>query len=288
MDAVTRLADRRPFGFILLTLLAWITASALIIVAAANLLKTPLGNPFIQLAGSLSATGLLLLAASRLGWLRNLGLTRMGSWPAWALTLLLAIFLVLTDLYAFVGKSDFDLRAVVNHPEARVILIHTPLAGLVEEILFRGFLLYALLRVWGKTRQGLIASLLVQAALFGVLHALQMLAGTPPTAAIANVFGTFIFGVWAGALVLIARSLWPAILLHTLSNAALLLKGLTSPWVSPAYRGYLQAALFELPLALLGLWAVLKILPAQTPASPAGQPASESVSQQPEPRSAGS
>ena len=113
-----------------------------------------------------------------------------------------------------------------------------------------------LVRIWGKSRRGLIAALVVQAFLFGSLHALQAFVGLDPVRTISNVLATIIFGLWVGALVISVGSVWPAIILHSVSNGFILIKGLTSYWVDPTYLGYLRGALFELPLVLLGLWFV--------------------------------
>jgi membrane protease YdiL (CAAX protease family) len=258
MKVLSHLADRRPLAFGLLALLTWVVLDALILGIATLLLKMPIANPFVQLVGTLSATGILVLIAYRLGWLHKIGLTNPGTWPTWALTLILAFYVALSGFYPYFGELTFDLRSLVSTPEARAILLQSFLVGIVEETVFRGILLYALVRVWGQTRRGLVASVVVQAALFGALHALQVLFGAAPSAALANVLDTFVFGLGLGALVLSVRSLWPAVVLHTVSNSFVLIKGLSSQWIDPVFLGYLGEALFQLPLALLGLWMMLK------------------------------
>jgi len=76
-------------------------------------------------------------------------------------------------------------------------------AGLCEEVLFRGFVLWALahvLPVWWMAA-------LAQALLFGLAHAYQGPRG---------VFATFVVGAFLTGIVWISGSLWPAMLAHAL------------------------------------------------------------------------
>jgi len=258
MQPVSEFANRRPFVFGLLILLAWILLAGFITASVVQLFQLPLDNPFTHLAGTLSATVIVLFYTYRLGWLQEIGVTDFGTINTWGLTIILGFFVVLSGFYAYFGNLSFELNALYDTSDARVILLQTLLTGFVEESIFRGVLLYAFVRIWGKTKKGLVAGIVTQAALFGVLHALQAFYGVTPVAAAANVLATFIFGVWLGILVLLSGSLWPAILLHTASNAFLLIKGISSSWIEPAYLGYLREAIVGLPLVLIGLWVLLK------------------------------
>lgn len=258
MHSIDRFAEHRPAPFAISALLAWIVLTGLIAAAAAALLARPIVDPLIQSIGTLLATGALLVVAHRLGWLRAMGFTRLGSWRAWAVALLLAVVIALSGFYAFFGEFNFRFSQLTT-PRARGILLNQLRVGPVEEIVFRGLILFALARIWGRTRQGLLAALVLQAALFGLLHVLQVLGGNSLSGALANVLATFVFGLWTGALVLLVGSLWPAIFLHIVANASVLIKGLSSPWIDPLYVGYLRGALVDLPLALLGLWLVLQV-----------------------------
>lgn len=73
---------------------------------------------------------------------------------------------------------------------------------LVEEVVFRRVLLG-----WLESRVGLVLGVLVQAALFAVLHVV-------PAAMVL----TFLLGVAAALLARQHRSLWPALALHVLNN----------------------------------------------------------------------
>jgi len=78
-------------------------------------------------------------------------------------------------------------------------------AGFCEEVLFRGFLIWVLQPV-----VGLWIAVALAALLFGAAHAYQGVAG---------VIRTGLFGLFFTAIVLLTRSLWPAIVLHASVDA---------------------------------------------------------------------
>lgn len=257
MNTLFRLSSRRPLVFAIATILAWVLVSLAGVILVALLLQSPINGDLAQSAGALLATVILLLLVSRLGWLHAIGITHFGSWKAWALALVLSVYLLLTSYASFFGETTFDLSAL-SSPEAQAILIRQAIVGFVEETLFRGVALYILIAAWGRTRFGTLTALLVQAALFGGLHALALLGGSPINLVLPALVYDFVFGLWIGVLAFGAASLWPAIFLHAFSNAVLFIKGLSTPWLAPAWLSYRQQILFELPLVLIGLWIVFK------------------------------
>jgi membrane protease YdiL (CAAX protease family) len=267
MKTFLRLADSKPLIFSLLTLLIWIVIAGLVNSLLIFLFRMPRDNPIIVQTGNLVAACMLLYLMQRLGWLREIGITRPGAWLTWLITLAMAVYIVVIGFYAFFEEIAFSFNSLGSTQEARTLLASSLLAGFIEETVFRGVLLYLLIRVWGKTRRGILASIIVQAALFGILHILQILSGVSTDAALANMLGTFIFGVTLGVFVLFGGTLWPAIVLHAASNAFILIKGLSSPWSDPVSVGFLKEALLEIPLALLCLWIMLRKLPVQKSSS---------------------
>jgi hypothetical protein len=78
MNTLLRFANRRPLLFSLLTLLCWVVFVGLVNGIAVFVLKIPIDNPFVLQAGNLSATCILLVIAARLGWLGEIGITKLG------------------------------------------------------------------------------------------------------------------------------------------------------------------------------------------------------------------
>jgi len=261
MDAIKIFAERRPLAFALSVLLVWFLVGAVLAVGSATLLQVPVVENVPQMIGTLGATFILLVIAGRMGWLRAVGIARFGNWRVWLVAIPMLVYMIVAYLYGFFGDVSFDLGVFVRSAAARMILLRDGVVGFVEETLFRGIILYALVRVWGKSKRGLMTSVVVQAALFGALHVLQIVAGSSLTTALLVMLNSFLSGIWWGALALCWRSLWPVILFHSLSNASVLVRGISSAPVEPAAAAYARATLLEIPLLALGIWLLLRTPP---------------------------
>jgi hypothetical protein len=68
------------------------------------------------------------------------------------------------------------------------------------------------------------------------------------------VLNSLVSGIWWGATALVWQTVWPAVLFHSLSNAAVQIKGLADATIQPSVTAYARATLLELPLVLVGLW----------------------------------
>ncbi len=268
MKALSKLSNQRPFIFVLLVLLGWIGLVTIISTIVSALFQVSVISSTNQRVSTLAATLIILLFVLRLGWLHQIGLMNLGTWGTWGITLLLAMYLVITGFYAFFNDISFNF-SMVSSEETRTILVSQLIVGFVEETIFRGIILFALVRIWGATKRGVLAAVVVQGVLFALLHSLQIIGGGIPASVIINVVSTFVLSLWIGVLVLKVKTIWPAIVLHTIANASLYLKALESPWLEPYYLGYVRGLLFELPLMLLALWLLFKASPwqAQPPAS---------------------
>ena len=135
------------------------------------------------------------------------------------------------------------------------------MVGIAEEMLFRGVVLYILIRVWGSSRGGLFLAVLLSAFLFGFIHLLQVFAGRSIGIALIAILEGIISGIWWGAFVVLWGTIWPAALLHTISNSFALVKGLDHPGLVFSYQVYSLAILFQIPLVILSLYLLLKTAP---------------------------
>ena len=88
------------------------------------------------------------------------------------------------------------------------------LSGFVEEILFRGLMLRALLPT------GIWRAALISAALFGGMHILNVLSISSPAYALLQVGYAAAIGFGYAALVIHTGTIWPLILAHFLTNFA--------------------------------------------------------------------
>jgi uncharacterized protein len=83
--------------------------------------------------------------------------------------------------------------------------------GLIEELLFRGFLLDRVSQLAGGGAIGAAAGIVAQALLFGALHLYQGSTGFVFTGLFALVYGV--------AFIVLGRNLWPLILVHGAWNS---------------------------------------------------------------------
>jgi membrane protease YdiL (CAAX protease family) len=261
VDKLRRISDNRPLLFALLTTLAWVLAGGAFAGLGALVLGVPLGGTAPQVLGTVSATACLLAVAWRLGWMGPAGIASVGGWRAWLAGLVALAYLVVAYWYAFFGDISFDPAFLTRSEAARSVVWRQILVGAVEEILFRGVLLYVLVRVWGRTARGILASAFATAALFGVLHLLQVLAGSSLELALAVVLECVVSGIWWAAIALRWRSIWPVAAIHAISNMAVLIKALSIPGLALPVSGYVVASLLELPLVILGVWVLVRLAP---------------------------
>jgi membrane protease YdiL (CAAX protease family) len=228
-------------------------------------LQLPPVDPLPQMLGTLGGMAALWLVAARLGWLRNAGIARLGDWRVWLVALAALIYTVAVYQLAFFGRLGFDLGLLVRSADARSALLREAVVGVVEESLFRGILLYALVRVWGHTRRGRVAGVAVAALVFGLLHALQGLVGRPGPIVGLVILDSLLSGIWLSGLVLQGGSIWPGVVIHALSNFAVVFGSRISPVNEPVVLAYAWVTLGDLLLAFLALWALLR-LPRRRPA----------------------
>ena len=257
-DMIKIFAEKRPLAFVLLTLLIWFLLGAVLVVGSATLLRVQMIESVPQMVGTLGATFVLLVIAGRLGWLRSMGIASFGGWRVWLMAIPLLVYMVVAYLYGFFGEVSFDFGVFARSEAARRILVRDGIVGFVEETLFRGIILYALVRVWGKSKRGLIASVIVQAVLFGAIHVLQVMAGSSLVTVLMVVVNSFVSGIWWGVVALRWKSLWPVILLHSSSNVSVLVKGLSSAFIEPSVTAYARATLLETPLLVIGILLMLR------------------------------
>jgi membrane protease YdiL (CAAX protease family) len=256
---MNRYASNHPVAFGLLVTLGWLVLLVVSMGIASSALQKPYGEEPTVTIGRLVGTACILLLVWRLGWLGSSGIARLGSCRIWLLAFGGMIYFASTSLYSFYGKPVFSFSTLIRSPESSTVLVTLFVVSVGEEILFRGLVLHALVRAWGATTQGIIGSVFATSLLFAVLHIIQVLThGVPLSSASWLVLETFAIATWWGGLVVLGRSVWPAIMLHFVVSAVVAIQGLTAPIVEPATAAYRQLLWFSLPLAAVGIWLMLR------------------------------
>ena len=265
MKGIERFATRRPVPFVILATVVWMLVAGMGALLASRLLDTSFGGALAQSLGMLTATALLLVVMGRWGWLRAAGITRLGSWQLWLVTGGLILYIVAVYQMAFFGEIGLDLLDPWRSEAGQTILRRQAVVGVAEEFLFRGLLLYALVRVWGTTRRGMLAAVTLPALIFAVLHILQVASGNPLDGALMTILNALVGGLWLGALVLLGGSIWPAVLIHAAGNAVVQLGALSVSGFDPGVGNYALATAAELPVLVGCLWLLLRRIPGSTP-----------------------
>lgn len=155
---------------------------------------------------------------------RDLGLRRPASWRAtlgWtALALLVAwggTALIGLAIEAFTAWPPIDVSyirtSIEGDPIAYLLWIGLVVWGSAafgEELFARGFLIDRFSALFGMGRSALVLAALAQAALFGLLHAIQGPAGIVVTLYVGLVFAW----IWHAS----GRNLWAPILAHGITD----------------------------------------------------------------------
>ena len=251
MNKIKWLATDHPLAFAMIATLVFI----LMVIVSSVLGAAWPGEPYGQYIGGVIGRGIssaiLLVALSRLGWLRPAGFTRPGRSPAWLISLLLLAYWIPVSAYAVTRNFDFG----ISDPELLGLLTLFFLAhGFLEEVAFRGLILYAFVRVWGSTAPGMIKSVLVSALFFGGMHGIYILSGTPLTALPLQMVETFFLGIFLGVLVLRGSSIYPAVFFHGIVNLAGFLNLLANSFDGIPPSAWLLLSLLMLPLAIFGIY----------------------------------
>lgn len=212
----------RVIGTILLMLaiIGSISYGAFFVAAPFGWLRTPEQRLTVFLSGAivgeLVALGVLTLLLRRQDLtLGELGLGTPTSWQGVALGLLVALAIIgVTLLNPAVGPNvlRFSLLKVLA-------LVAALVAGVVEEVIFRGYLMTSVARM-GKGR-------VTQVVLSGVLFALAHLYGIGSPLALLTTWGsTLVLGLGLAVTYLVGkRSLTPVIIGHALVDAII------EPWL---------------------------------------------------------
>lgn len=188
------------------------------------------------------ALAVAIIAAT--GWWRAVGFT----WPQeWRSRTLLIGPGILFGLIALLQLSDLHIQGPGWFARVTVANVST---GFAEEMVFRGIILYVLLRIW-TPRLGhgaVLPAVLVSSVLWASLH-LSNLTVWPAGRVLNQVVYIFFFGLFLAAWRLRVNSIWPGIIVH----AAIDTLGGYGGASAFTWSG---AITIDIPQVLLGLWGL--------------------------------
>ena len=176
-------------------------------------------------------------------------------------------FLLLFPLYLLIisgpDPGEFNFAAIPFYKYG-ILLLYVFSVGFAEEFMLRGFIQSHLLKHFGQTKKRIVLSVVLGAALFGVLHLLKFDKGL--YGEIAQVLYATFIGTMFGALLLRTNKLWPLIVLHALidfiNNFDYIDKdifSLNTPRTDTSPENALVITLAVLPCFIYGLFLLRKV-----------------------------
>ena len=244
--------------FAVAALVCWFLAAGLGVGLWSALTGDPPVGDASQTVGRVVSTLLLLGFLHRLGWLKPSGVGSIGSRRVWLIAGVAVVYLVPAYVWGLFGMAGLESLPAAGDAVLRELPTGVSV-GIAEEVLFRGVLLFVLVRAWGTDRTGVLGAALVTSVLFGLLHATPALAGEEIGYVAANLVGTIVSAVWWAALVLTYRSVWPGVVIHAVTNSVALAIGEVVPQASLGAVGLVRIVLVEMPLLIFGLWLLMDV-----------------------------
>lgn len=254
MKKIKNFAVRYPFLFVIFLILSSLIVEVVAGILVALLLHVKQADPIFAPVVLLITTLYLVFILWSFAWLKATGVASLGSWKGWGVALVLLIYYLLELIFSFFG--EFTLTV----PIAAVSGLRVPsvfLVAVFEEFLFRGFVLYALVNVWGATRKGVLKAVIISAFLFSAIHALNAITGSP-SEALGQMAIALLESIWLAAIVLRWGSIWPVVFIHGATNWVLQTKALSYADYHGTASSYALAVLLGLPLVVLGIWWILR------------------------------
>lgn len=220
MKLFKNFAVKRPFLFGVALIFLYAVLTALVYPVHFLFPENEAGQLYGDAAAKFIVFLVFLGVLWRFGWIARSGITRSGNIKLWPIIAGLVIYCVLTKLFAFTGS----ITILPSNPElAAANLILAFSTSLVEETMVRGLVLIAMMLAWGSTRQGFLKAIFLSSILFGLAHLFNIMI-RPVGVVVAQAVILTMPGIFYATLVLASRSLWPAIIIHWLGNAAVNIK----------------------------------------------------------------
>jgi membrane protease YdiL (CAAX protease family) len=251
---INEFAGRRPFLFVIFLILSSLIVEIVAGILIAVLLHVKQSDPIFAPVVLFITTLYLVFILWSFGWVKAAGVASLGSWKGWGVALVLLIYYLLELIFSFFGEFTFTV------PIAAVSGLRVPstfLVAVFEELLFRGFVLYALVRVWGATRKGVVKAVIISAFLFSTVHALNAISGNP-SESLGQMAIALFESIWLAAIVLRWGSIWPVVFGHGVTNWVLQTKALGYTDYHGTANSYAFAVLLGLPLVALGISWILR------------------------------
>ena len=232
--------------FIILSILTW---------PISQINPTPEGYETGTAIAKLVMAACFTLILLGVGWIKTAGYASLGGTTIWLWVIAMMVYKVLCLVPAFMRKFQYGLPAA-NLTLA--VLFFTFATSLLEESMYRGVLLTAMVKAWGSTRRGLFAAAFLSGVFWGAMH-LVNLAVRPFSTVGLQVLETALSGFVYAAIVLYGRSIWPAVVFHAVVNASVGLQVIQTPNFEDTPASWLLTNLVTVLLVPAGIYLLRKV-----------------------------
>jgi membrane protease YdiL (CAAX protease family) len=257
MSTFKSFLTKHPVLSIIGLAISWLVLIMIFAGIASSLLNKGFGDTTILFIGHLAGIICVFILIWRLGWLKGAGITQFGTYQTWLIAIIGTVYFALASLYSFYGKLAFDFSNLFNLSSSCGILTTQTLVCIDEEMLFRGAILYILVRSWGNTQKGKFGSVLLMSAIFALFHIIWFISSGISLATVLLLAEATIISIWWSAMVLKGGSIWPAFFAHFVINAIVAVQGISNQIIQPELNAYILLLLFSIPLGLFGFWLII-------------------------------
>lgn len=258
IDRLKNYAEEQPGWFSLLITLLVLGAYIIAGILAALLTSDIVGNNLVQaIVRGLGAVAFAILLV-KFGWSEASGLSRLGAPLAWLVGNALLAYEVVTHIIPLASEV---IPGSQPWSETASVTLNALATGPLEEIPFRGIILIAFVRLWAYTPRGIVKSVMAASLFFGASHLVHILFGRPFPQAVFVSLNTFLAGIYYSAIVLRWKTIWPGVALHSLLNGFAALVAYQTPGFAEPAGVLFRAVLYQVPVAILALFIILRIKP---------------------------
>ena len=259
MKKYQNFATRHPivFGFKVIVLFALLS---ILVWPITQIYPYPKGHEIGTALSKLVITACFMLLLWRFGWIKTAGFASLGRKQVWLLAIVMMVYNAIFAVYAFTGSFKIGLPGI---DLTLAVIFFTFTTSLLEETMYRGVVLNAMVRAWGSTRKGLFAVAIVSGLFWASLHLFNLVVSPFPIVAL-QVVGMAVPGFVYATLVLYGRSIWPVITFHWMVNLTVSLQAVQNPNFEETLPAWLIFNLIVLPMVGVGFYLLRKMPLVQT------------------------
>jgi membrane protease YdiL (CAAX protease family) len=248
-------AVNNPIAFAILTTIVLYILLVGSFIIGRLLSDLPNGNSIGDLAGKVLISILFIFIIYNFNWQKGSGINNAGSFKSWIIVLIPVVYAILATVYAYTGSID---NLMPQSVESIWTAFNMFTYGLVEEIVFRGLIFYCFILAWQDRKAGVMNSVLVSSIIFGFGHMLWVLMGKEFELGLLQSLGALISGIFYAALVIQTKSIWPAVIVHGLTNALVYTSISNLPDFQETVHSGLLDLLFSIPILIYSLIIITK------------------------------